>query len=581
MLDINVYKWKDMRQKRINAGNGRVVTLQQLNSGVITRSKKEILKDVLELYGFKDVIVEGGNDATGVQFQYQSKREYGFSVVLQGTKVTAKANCPIGTIYFKTASGTTSYQTVNIIDGVFSLNSSGTNTQYDFGYVVEAMSEGSTYLWNDGKDILNQLITPLELVNAIDEDDLNNQELFSSDIVDPYGDTVEHKYLNQVASYHTIPRYYIGNKSKSFKGISFDYNVSTFSDNIDNQGQYIFNNHIQYKGGSKKDTKYWSFKPEIYPMLLYDSDESVLSSAPNLTIQYADNYIKYGDREISIQNDDVVLVYVRKPSHSITNTSYPDWRIGHNYTSEAPVKPIDSFSSEGTFTAKYKIYEMKKTTWNINLSLTGADNILGDEVSYDLFKTIIQNNKGSFSFKTLEGNDPTGETAWGGILIGNRWESFMSIGTYTLSKDNCTLSSKSNLTFSATYDFDALDTYSSFATFGDVTAHLDFIDTKHFAFGGVTDWDFVCKGSQNYLKCDFTAKSGFFQTQIPFFKEGYVYSNVKTWSAKYDAFDMDFDCQIGYNKTSYGDIGVAVVVWRNGKLVNKPNPNPGFTPLPW
>ena len=135
-----------MKRKRINAGNGRVVTLQQLNSGVITRSKKEILKDVLELYGCKDVVVEGGNDATGVVFTYNSKIEYGFSVALQGTKVTAKANCPAGTVYFKVASGVTQYQTVNIRNGVFSLNSSGTNAQYDFGYVVEAINEKSAYL---------------------------------------------------------------------------------------------------------------------------------------------------------------------------------------------------------------------------------------------------------------------------------------------------------------------------------------------------------------------------------------------------------------------------------------------------
>lgn len=146
MLDIGVYAWRDMKQKAINAGNGRVVTLQQLNSSTITRSKKEILKDVLELYGFKDVVVEGGNDATGILFQYNSKVEYGFSVVLQGTKVTAKANCFSGIVYFKTSSGVSQYQSVQIKDGVFSLNSFGTNSQYDFGYVVEATEESSLFL---------------------------------------------------------------------------------------------------------------------------------------------------------------------------------------------------------------------------------------------------------------------------------------------------------------------------------------------------------------------------------------------------------------------------------------------------
>lgn len=157
VVDIKTYKWKDMKQKKINAGNGRIVTLQQLNSDVITRPKKEILKDILELYGFKDAVVEGGNDATGVVFSYNSKPEYGFSISLQGTKVTAKANCSSGTIYFKVAESITEYQTVNIKDGVFALNSSGTTTQYDFGYVAECMDGSSTYLWDSSQNILSTI----------------------------------------------------------------------------------------------------------------------------------------------------------------------------------------------------------------------------------------------------------------------------------------------------------------------------------------------------------------------------------------------------------------------------------------
>ena len=108
--------------------------------------------------------------------------------------------------------------------------------------------------------MLNQLITPLELVEAIGEDNLNEQSSFTSDIVDSYGDTIEYEYLNQIASYHTIPRYYLGNKTKSFKGISFDYNVKNSSDNItdssSDDGQFVFDDEIKYKGGNKKDAKY-------------------------------------------------------------------------------------------------------------------------------------------------------------------------------------------------------------------------------------------------------------------------------------------------------------------------------------
>ena len=407
MLDINVYKWKDMRRKAINAGNGRVVTLQQLNSGVITRSKKEILKDVLELYGFKDVVVEGGNDATGVVFTYNSKIEYGFSVALQGTKVTAKANCPAGTVYFKVASGVTQYQTVNIRNGVFSLNSSGTNAQYDFGYVVEAINEKSAYLWNDGKDMLNQLITPLELVEAIGEDNLNEQSSFTSDIVDSYGDTIEYEYLNQIASYHTIPRYYLGNKSKSFKGISFDYNVKSSSDNItdssSDDGQFVFDDDIKYKGGNKKDAKYWSFSPQVYPIVIFnktcdrDLEEGYLqgvyaSGLKTHSLSWKNNILNIDNKTITLQDNDLVVAYIRTPGvWTVENNTFPSWGYvwGEDYFKDFSI-------NKGCLTCSpIKIFQLTAPANDLSFSLKTTDSTYQQfftkkEINHYAFKSIIQ-----------------------------------------------------------------------------------------------------------------------------------------------------------------------------------------------
>lgn len=407
MLDINVYKWNDMRQKAINAGNGRMVTLQQLNSSIVTRSKKEILKDVLELYGFKDVVVEGGNDTTGVVFTYNSKIEYGFSVALQGTKVTAKANCSAGTVYFKVASGVTQYQTVNIRNGVFSLNSSGTNAQYDFGYVVEAINEKSTYLWNDGKDMLNQLIIPLELVEAIGEDNLNEQSSFTSDIVDAYGDTIEYEYLNQIASYHTIPRYYINNKSKSFKGISFDYNVKSSNDDItgssSDDGQFVFDDEIKYKGGNKKDAKYWSLSPQIYPIVIFnktcarDLEEGYLQSvyASGLkthSLSWKNNILNIDNKTITLQDNDLVVAYIRTPGvWTVENNTFPSWGYawGEDYFK-------DFSTNKGCLTCSpIKIFQLTAPANDLSFSLKTTDSTYQQfftkkEINHYAFKSIIQ-----------------------------------------------------------------------------------------------------------------------------------------------------------------------------------------------
>lgn len=130
-----------------------------------------------------------------------------------------------------------------------------------------------------------------------------------------------------------------------------------------------------YSGGFNStsiSTEYYgkksSTKTRVYatgqsePIIVFDSDTSINTSQPSININYSATRIKVGTNSTSLSSDDLVLVYVRTPSHTIDNTSYPDWRIGHNYTSAAPVEPIDSFSSGGTFTAKYKVYKMKKTS---------------------------------------------------------------------------------------------------------------------------------------------------------------------------------------------------------------------------
>ena len=377
-----------------------------------------------------------------------------------------------------------------------------------------------------------------------------------SETSDKYGVTVESWLINKIATSASNTRYRVG--ENTFWGTQFDYNVETYSESTD--GQYISPNTL---------VNYWGFKPAIYPIVIFNSDDTIRLEGTSEVVNYQTNSISYNEKVINVEPNDLVLLYERTPTYTITNSAYPDWRIGHNEDSSSPPVTIESWTSSGNFEARYQTYKMLNGRWNVTLSNSGVSSIRGESINKELFNKIIVNSTGSFDLKTLAGYDYSGETEWTGILTGNRWKSFMSIGTYTLNKDECYYQRTSNLSFKAYYNFDMLTTFNATNSiaFADVEAHLTSIETDIFAFGGVTDWEWKCTGANNYLRCNFSALAGLFPTRIPYFKEGYTYTNNKSWSKSSNDYEQEFDCQIGYNRVSVGDVGVLIVLWRNGKLI--------------
>ena len=305
--------------------------------------------------------------------------------------------------YLKCKSGDGSAQYFYAQNGKFKLGSSGQIGVAEFGFGILCTD---AYLW-DGKNILSNLHIPVEMVEAVGENDLNEQSSFTSDIVDVYGDTIEYEYLNQIASYHTIPRYYLGNKTKSFKGISFDYNVKSSSDNItdssSDDGQFVFDDEVKYKGGNKKDAKYWSFSPQVYPIVIFnktcdrDLEEGYLQSvyASGLkthSLSWKNNILNIDNKTITLQDNDLVVAYIRTPGvWTVENNTFPSWGYvwGEDYFK-------DFSTNKGRLTCSpIKIFQLTAPANDLSFSLKTTDSTYQQfftkkEINHYAFKSIIQ-----------------------------------------------------------------------------------------------------------------------------------------------------------------------------------------------
>lgn len=570
MLDVRTYTWKDVKNTKIVINStGTTAKLSEFANSSKT-DPIVALESVLKLYGFTNIQI---NNPTGrnIIFSYDSK--YNFLIIqLQNLTINMNVDILNGVIYWKPFQGaaTTDYKTWDITNGSLKKTFSTNGEEIYLGYVAEAMSEGSAYLWDNGVDVFSGAEFSVLMMDYKEDGFPFVTQPISSDLMDKNNNIIKQEYIALLAQYAANTRYRIG-KQKIFQSVQFNYNIE--NNNSITHGQYL---------STENKTSYWGMKPAVYPIILYDSDAEILSELPQINISYTNNAITCGDVSVPLTSDDLLLFYVRTPSYTIDDTSYPDWRIGQNVSSEPKPIPISTYSSSGSFNARYKIYSVTPSNYQLTITNNSIKNISMTETNHQLFKSIITTNTDNFYFDALIGNDHTGETAWTGIITGNRWESFMSIGTYSLSKNTCTLQSQSNLTFLAKCTFDTLQQLTDYINFGDTEAHLVSISTKINAFGGVKDWKWVCQGSDNYLRRGFSAVSGLFPSQIPYFKEGYVYSNNKEWSiGGTNSFDMKFDCQIGYYQISAGEIGLSIVVWKNGKTISSSsNSNSGGTITP-
>ena len=152
-------------------------------------------------------------------------------------------------------------------------------------------------------------------------DKMDDRGIITEDITDIDGNIVSQHVLKSIAAYHTIPNYFVGDKEKkNFKSLSFDYNVKNNSDNKDHDGQYIFSKDVQYKGGAKKDTEYWSMAPQVYPVVVFDNMNSTEESIFEIDnyhfkkykITFTNNVLTVSGKSMIISDNDEVVFYIRR-----------------------------------------------------------------------------------------------------------------------------------------------------------------------------------------------------------------------------------------------------------------------------
>lgn len=312
------------------------------------------------------------------------------------------------------------------IDGVYYVNDGEAFfSKSRSGNSGSLMSVASSYLWQGKKwnELLNKI--PYQITDAIGDDKLNMREEILEDVEveETLTDKINWEWLNKIASYHTIPRYYLQNKRKNFKIISFDRNVKNNSNNEDNAGQYIFSDEIRYRGGNAKDAKYWSSYPQIYPIVLfnntvsYDTDENGVLKVysfvynENNKLLSIEDYYSNQKKVIKLEDNDLVIFYERRgiwtPQSSITE--WPgEWKFPN--LSEDKQWGLRKYENSGDLRAFFSLSKWIPKESNVffdadyNRWLEGplkTESLIDNEL--DFFGKIINTKEINFMLPNLEG----------------------------------------------------------------------------------------------------------------------------------------------------------------------------------
>lgn len=574
-------------------------------SDCVDQTNIERLKELLLAWGFLNVVVSDVS-LWKIATQYSD-----------GPRLEWKGNLYVQTIglhYLKCKNkDKSSYQLCYDLysSGYILLNTHAggyNNTDWKWIYISElgfGIDVKSTYLWDDKNDILNKFSIPNQFVTAIGENELSKKEQFTSDIIDSYGDTVKYEYLNQIASYHTIPRYYIGDKAKSLKSISFDYNVKTSGTN----GQFIFDDSIEYKGGSRKDAKYWSFYPQTYPVIVFNNMTDVDAHYVDIngsigyydklnehSFTYSNGKLKIDNTEVTVNNNDEVVFYIRK--HGIWQAAQPDpadkWSVTTNTVLE-----LTSETNTATLTfepiQRYK-WEPKNTTFSFSCDINEISKFVTNIIPNDYTKQIIQSKTNdNISLPVLFGSG-CDHASSGALWIYNRL--FVSIGDYDFKTDavNGAVSDIQKIS-DANFQMNATIKNLEWISTGNISAYyreqrqISNIEIESYTADNMASTYFAWVNANFYKK--FQSLIGFFPHQIGYYGDmnnrvedsgffdptvasGTQVNGLQYYNSYYYNFQTPnsgsvrsyrFKLYIGYEQWVDKDtFALAVVVWRNGKL---------------
>lgn len=462
------------------------------------------------------------------------------------------------------------------------------------------MSNNVCYVWQNDFNMFDSLSIPGKWVAAIDENKLGEKDTINNDLVDIYKDNINHNLLNQIASYHTMPRYYIGNKNKSFKGISFNYNVENYSNNPTHDGQFIFKSPVEYNGGNKEDTKYWSMYPQVYPIVVFNnmtSTDNYWSSSSssyvlnNHTIKKTSSQLIIDGVTYTLRPSDTVICYIRNQGEYLSNCkpTISDLKIPAEKcgTTEIQIKDDLSITSTLSF-SDIELYDFSDATCDTSFSASTTYKSIfttNSPTSEELYKEIIHKySDWTMQMPTITGAD-----------FGSTRNFFASLGTYTFNRNwfqtvvdiqfqknltfsnNCTIKNFSSMVGSSTVsnlwksDDKSVDcyVYAPGTSVGAVTAK--YVNTMRFQ---VTSTSLVGTFPKNmgFFQSNYDEKdkgSTFTSWNVYLRISGLDYSYKETFSSDSSAYTVDFKLTSGYiNSLQTDTFALAIVIWRNGKLLS-------------
>ena len=213
-------------------------------------------------------------------------------------------------------------------------------------------------------------------------------------ITDDEENIVYNKFLNLLARKTKINNGYRINGDQSLELLSFNNNIRN---NYDKQsGQYLFNNDKKQKYGDKEDKNkinleqnipYFGGNPAVYPVVVYNNMESLETA--QLTIIKTSNQLQINTKTWSLSNNDLVLAYVREEG-GLTYENVPSsswnfwWKKEPNHTAYA-------FSiKEKTNNINITTPSIKAYPINTNYVWTGSNNIFSTETTQPIFFTITE-----------------------------------------------------------------------------------------------------------------------------------------------------------------------------------------------
>lgn len=445
-------------------------------------------------------------------------------------------------------------------------------------------------------------------------------------VKDSEGNIVYNKLLNKLARKTKINNGYRINGDQSLELLSFGNNI--YDINQKTEGQFLFSGNKKQKYGLKKDDKvnsilqqnipYFGGQPAIYPVVVYNNTNQMLFD--NLSITKTSNKITVNQIEYDLKEQDLLVAYIREHGewipkkgigvdNSDSSIKYWSFQKGSVYTNHRI-----AILSSGTNSAELKFSPMK--TYNIQNNITFTWNGQSipsafNEISlHDFFYTniIVPENK-TIQIPIKNVSDFSMFTTL------THYDSACSIGNYNYEKGYKNLSWNNHCNFSMTVtlkDFSTIQinptevneydigtaAKEEQTTTGDIYAFTDAEGrgglSRYYQHIAILQGNLKSAPGTFPLRCNYfngdnkkTILSNtygheeYFEASDAYsvfpslikvndkeYSYNYHYDNTEdTSSTLVDVDHLSLYLNFTYLNTTYKKYAIAIVIWKNGKLL--------------